>query len=348
MKYIICLLIGMTVLNGFSQNVGIGTVTPVTKLDVASGNNWDLVNGEGDIRIGNSTYRLKIGLATGGGGAGATGIMQYGAPGGYNVLSLGSQGINLLQLNGGTARVGIGTDNPIGKLEIVSATSVPQQVLTQSSTGDFARVRFRNGNSLVNTRYWDMAGFIAPTGAVDDRLNFFSPVGGNILGLSGTGAVYFNGNAGNAGQVLKSGGAAGAAVWTEPETIYTAVPNPSPYIMMLDNIPGYVYSNVSHTINLNVPSTVLISASFNADVTSCAFCGAGVNQITMIIDGTELTNKPFFLTAPSGGLTNVTISNYPVSMAPGSHTIQFKANHITPSTNTGVQAIYSTIIVKPN
>lgn len=338
----------MTVLKGFSQNVGIGTVTPVTKLDVAGGNNWDLVNGEGDIRLGNSTYRLKIGLATGGGGAGATGIMQYGAPGGYNVLSLGSQGVNLLQLNGGTARVGIGTDNPIGKLEIISATSVPQQVLTQSSTGDFARVRFRNGNSLVNTRYWDMAGFIAPTGAVDDRLNFFSNVGGNVLGLSGTGAVYFNGNAGNAGQVLKSGGAAGAVVWTEPETMYTAVPNPSPYIMMLDNIPGYVYSNVSHTINLNVPSTVLISASFNADVTSCAFCGAGVNQITMIIDGTELTNKPFFLTAPSGGLTNVTISNYPVSMAAGSHTIQFKANHITPSTNTGVQAIYSTIIVKPN
>lgn len=148
MKYIICLLMGMTVLKGFSQNVGVGTVTPVTKLDVAGGNNWDLVNGEGDIRLGNSTYRLKIGLATGGGGAGATGIMQYGAPGGYNVLSLGSQGVNLLQLN--------------------------------------------------------------------------------------------------------------------------------------------------------------------------------------------------------GGLTNVTISNYPVSMAAGSHTIQFKANHITPSTNTGVQAIYSTIIVKPN
>jgi hypothetical protein len=348
MKYAFCLVLLIVSFNGFSQNVGIGTAAPVTKLDIASGNNWDLVNGEGDFRIGNSTYRLKIGLATGGGGAGATGIMQYGAPGGYNVLSLGSQGVNLLQLNGGSGRVGIGTDNPIGKFEIISTTSVPQQVLTQSSTGDFSRIRFRNGNSLVNTRYWDMAGFIAGTGAVDDRLNFFSPAGGNVLGLGGTGAVYFNGNAGNAGQVLKSGGAAGAAVWSEPETIYTAVPTPSAYVMMLDNIPGYVYANIGQTINLNVPGTVLISASFNADVTLCTFCGAGVNQITMIIDGTELSNKPFFLTAPSGGLTNVTISNYPISMAAGQHTIQFKANHITPSTNTLVQAIYSTIIVKPN
>ncbi|MBL0134760.1 MAG: hypothetical protein IPP79_12575 [Chitinophagaceae bacterium] len=348
MKYIICLLFGMMALDGFSQNVGVGTVTPVTKLDVASGNNWDLVNGEGDMRVGNATYRLKFGLALGGSGAGAAGIMQFGAPGGYNVLSLGAQGVNLLQLNGNLGRLGMGTDNPSGKLEIYSGPGVPQQVLTQTSTGDFSRIRFRNGNSLVNTRFWDAAAFIAPTGAVDDRLNFFSPVGGNILGLSGTGAVYFNGNAGNAGQVLKSNGAAGAAVWTEPETMYTAVPNPSPYVMMLDNIPGYVYANVSHTINLNVPSTVLISASFNADVTLCAFCGAGVNQITLIIDGTELTNKPFFLTAPSGGLTNVTISNYPISMAAGQHTIQFKANHITPSTNTGVQAIYSTVIVKPN
>ncbi len=90
MKYIFCLLLGMIALNGFSQNVGIGTVTPVTKLDVASGNNWDLVNGEGDMRVGNVTYRLKFGLATGS-GAGAAGIMQFGAPGGYNVLSLGSQ-----------------------------------------------------------------------------------------------------------------------------------------------------------------------------------------------------------------------------------------------------------------
>lgn len=348
MKYALIAMLLIASLNGRAQNVGIGTTTPVTKLEIASGNNWDLVNGEGDMRIGNSVYRLKIGLATGGGGAGATGIMQYGAPGGYNVLSLGSQGVNLLQLNGGSARVGIGTDNPIGKFEIISTTSVPQQVLTQSGTGDFARLRLRNGNSLVNSRYWDVAGFIAATGAVDDRLNFFSPNGGNILGLSGTGGVYVNGSPGNAGQVLTSNGSTGAAYWKEPETVYSIAPALSPYVTLLDGIPGYTFANVTQNINLAVASTVLVSASFNANVTSCTFCGAGINQITLIIDGTELTNKPFFMTAPSGGLTNVTISNYPFSLGAGAHTIQFRANHISPSTNTDVQAIYSTVIVKPN
>jgi hypothetical protein len=101
-------------------NIGIGTASPVTSLDIAGGN-WDLVNGDGDIRIGNNSYRLKIGVATGGGGAGAAGIMQYGQTGGYNVLSLGAQGSYQLFVNGSTQRVGIGTDNPGYKLTINGA-----------------------------------------------------------------------------------------------------------------------------------------------------------------------------------------------------------------------------------
>jgi hypothetical protein len=103
-------------------NVGIGTSVPATIVDIAGGNNWDIVNGEGDFRIGNSQYRLKIGLALGGGGAGAAGIMQYGQPGGYNVLAIGAQGHNLLFINGESKNVGIGTDNPGAALEISSTT----------------------------------------------------------------------------------------------------------------------------------------------------------------------------------------------------------------------------------
>ena len=98
--------------------VGIGNASPATILDITGGNNWDVVNGEGDFRIGNSQYRLRMGIALGGGGAGATGIMQYGQPGGYNVLSLGAQGHKLLYLNGETQGVGIGTDAPMTSLDI--------------------------------------------------------------------------------------------------------------------------------------------------------------------------------------------------------------------------------------
>lgn len=170
-----------------AQNVGIGTPTPLTKLDILGGNNWDLVNGEGDVRIGNGTYRLKIGLATGGGGAGATGIMQFGAPNGYNVLSIGSQGNNILQLNGNLASAGIGTDNPGGKLEITSLSSVPQLMITQQSTGDYARIRFRNGNTATSTHFFDAAAFISATSVSGDKLSFFHNVAGDVLTLTGDG-----------------------------------------------------------------------------------------------------------------------------------------------------------------
>jgi hypothetical protein len=98
--------------------LGIGTSAPVTVIDIAGGNNWDVINGDGDLRLGNSQYRLKMGIALSGGGAGATGIMQHGQPGGYNVLSLGAQGHKLLYLNGETQRVGIGTDAPLASFDI--------------------------------------------------------------------------------------------------------------------------------------------------------------------------------------------------------------------------------------
>src|SRR4051794_901353 len=52
-----------------SGNIGIGTKTPSAKLDIVGINNWDLGSTEGDFRLGNSTYRLKMGVAIGGGGA---------------------------------------------------------------------------------------------------------------------------------------------------------------------------------------------------------------------------------------------------------------------------------------
>lgn len=99
-------------------NVGISTTTPVTRLDITGGNNWDLSNTEGDVRIGNSTYRLKFGVALGGGGAGAATIMQYGANGGFNALTLGSQGIGIMTLFGSTGNVGIGTTNASERLTV--------------------------------------------------------------------------------------------------------------------------------------------------------------------------------------------------------------------------------------
>jgi hypothetical protein len=98
-------------------NIGIGTTAPAARLDILGGN-WDTASTEGDLRIGNATYRLKIGVATGGAGAGHATIA---AQGGVNALSLGAgttldtqRTLTIL----GTGNVGIGTTAPAAKLDV--------------------------------------------------------------------------------------------------------------------------------------------------------------------------------------------------------------------------------------
>lgn len=66
-------------------NVGIGVNDPKAKLHISSGN-WDLSNTEGDLVIGTAALRLKIGVATGGSGAGD---VRNRAHGGTNRLFIG-------------------------------------------------------------------------------------------------------------------------------------------------------------------------------------------------------------------------------------------------------------------
>lgn len=97
-------------------NIGVGTSNPATRLDVAGASNWDLSNTEGDFRIGNGTYRIKMGIALDGGGAGAATIRSAG---GIERLNLGAANTNLLTLNGATGNVGVGTETPSQKLHVV-------------------------------------------------------------------------------------------------------------------------------------------------------------------------------------------------------------------------------------
>lgn len=78
-------------------NVGIGTGSPETPLHILGGS-WNISVSEGDLKIGDGTYRLKIGVARAGAGAGDVRIRAYG---GTNRLMLGSGTKDVLTIKDG-------------------------------------------------------------------------------------------------------------------------------------------------------------------------------------------------------------------------------------------------------
>ena len=99
-----------------SGSVGIG-IAPQSTLDVNGtaridgANNWDVTSTEGDFRVGNDSYRFKIGVATGGGGSGDVWMRTHGGtarlflktPGGTTIYSKEDQTVGVSLAANGTS-----------------------------------------------------------------------------------------------------------------------------------------------------------------------------------------------------------------------------------------------------
>ncbi len=249
--------------NGF---VGIGTASPANRLDVAGLNNWDLVNTEGDMRIGNASYRLKFGVALGGGGAGAAGIMQTG---GINLLSLGSNGNYQMQINGTDNSVTV-SNNALLKFPAALSKKI---IFYPGSTGD-AHIGVYSNELRISSDY---SGADITFG-YDNRTTGFT----EKFRMKANGAFVLNGNAGQPGQVLASTGG-GANSWVNVNPSFYSFKQTDYQLPMTaaGSSPGepaswYVVGGLhNQTITLNQQSNVMIQARVPIENTGNTFGGTG-------------------------------------------------------------------------
>ena len=205
----------------------------------------------------------------------------------------------------GAGYVGIGTIVTRGKLSIESADGIsfPQLSLHQTSTGDYSRARFTNGNSVSTGRYWDIASYTDVSSAYYDQMNFSHSAGGNVLGLGGTGAIFIGGNAGSPGQFLKSNGDAAAPVWT-------ATPKIDYYQFI---IPPTTLTDASPILEINLPANVLVNSIITVSVT--------VNVSTSFLLGCNYSKLIIGLEPLGGGGLVGTAGTYNCPCASTDHTI---------------------------
>jgi hypothetical protein len=159
--------------------LGINTTTPEAALHV-DGNQWDLTNTEGDFKIGSHDYRLKFGVATGGGGAGTAGIRVVG---GAQKLILGGGASEVLSLDA-TGNVSIGSSSASGELELYRS-GVAGEVMRAYTSG-------AGGNLTMSDEAGNPYMYVQPDG--DGTGGFLSVYRG--IGLQG---FTVNGNYLNSG-----------------------------------------------------------------------------------------------------------------------------------------------------
>jgi len=313
--------------------VGIDRTSPAAPLDILGGN-WDVVNGEGDIRIGDAATRLKIGLALGGGGTGAATIMEQGPVGAYNTLSLGTQGNKVLHVNGATQRVGIGTDAPTAPLGF-PATLGKKITLYPGGANDYG-LGIDSGRLQMYTDSpsADIALGYDVAGTFNEKFAF-----------KNNGALAVNGNAGSAGQVLQSNGASSAASWVSPTSVtYNNIYQLTNSVQTTLNanegpvpLPG-----LNFAFSLPKYSRVIVSVNMQLNGGDCVLCGRASPVLWVYLDGSPI--RRYYTDVSYLGFSSLT-PTFMVEIGPGAHIMTVMAQvlnsgpSVTFGSNTGADSM---------
>ncbi len=162
----------------------------------------------------------------------------------------------------------------------------------------------------------------------DNEIGFYGlGTGWSLIMNTQTGAVSFGGNTGQAGQVLRSSGNGAAPIWVDPVRVYNssfaglAFTNSEP----ASNKPFGSGGDV--VVTCNQASTLLISAHiYGYNFGGCPLIGTCKTnpKIIVFLDGVlyPVSNSLVYLITDEVIPTPILVSNIPVNVVPGTHTIQ--------------------------
>jgi len=164
-----------------SAVIGSGLGAFTNKLRVAGGN-WNPNDSDTDVLIGDSLYRLKIGIANGGAGAGDARIR---AQGGTNRVMIGGGANDTLTVT--PERVGVGTPSPARTLDVAGDAHVSGSVMTSYGAGSARAAPIAYG--VVRSDGTKASGTPNFTSSYDGATNiYFVDVAGHNINL-GTAVV---------------------------------------------------------------------------------------------------------------------------------------------------------------
>jgi len=180
---------GQNILNiAPSGQVGINTITPVGDFNIHSSINSPNF---ASLRLSNDT-NPSGGFYLTTHDANAYVVNQN--PGGIlYFLTEGRFSMAITEQN----KIGIGTNTPNGKLEVMYNSDLSSAHLELNETQyDYARLRFKNTESNSTGQHWDIAATVdnLASSTAGDQLNFYLNGRGDILQIRGDGSACLNGN----------------------------------------------------------------------------------------------------------------------------------------------------------